>query len=159
MLPATVRKLLNGDGLASKTGTVIVAAASDGDGRPHFGLLSCGELLAVEDDRILIALWAGSGLDRNAVAAGSMSLMFVEPPEAIYLKLVVEAVAGGAGIGAEVGAEGLEFLDCRVVETRLDTEEGLPIVAGLRFAASEQDEPALLARWERTIAALRVAAG
>lgn len=154
-LPATIRKLLNGDDLASKTGTVIVAAAPDDDGRPHFGLLSCGELLAVEDDRLLVAVWAGSGLARNAVAAGYISLMFVDPPAAIYLKLALETVDGEAGIGAE----GLDILDCRVAETRLDVEEGLPIVAGLRFASSAKDEPALLARWERTIAALRVAAG
>src|SRR5437879_1823536 len=58
-LPDVVRELLDGRDPAGRVGFTILLLTTSGEGWPQVAMLSVGEVLAVDERRVRLALWAG----------------------------------------------------------------------------------------------------
>src|SRR5919202_5920624 len=66
-IPAAIRPLFSGQDLAAREGLTFLLLSTTEDGWPHLAMLSVGEVLAVDDRRLKLALW------RNSTAAGNLT--------------------------------------------------------------------------------------
>lgn len=148
-LPPSLIALLDGTQLRERIGTTFLLVTVDGAGWPHVAMLSVGEVLARSERSLVAALWLGSTSTRN-----------LEHSRQALLALVCD----GAGYYVRLGAERLADLDLdelgRLAAFRLtvdDVQEDAvayaTLISGITFALPDA-EP-VVARWQRTIAALR----
>jgi len=84
-LPADLVRSLSGD-RPDLAGHAIVIATTDGAGRPHPALLAYDELLALDPGTLRLATYARSSTAENLRQRGALTLCFVEPGSAHYVK-------------------------------------------------------------------------
>jgi hypothetical protein len=146
-LPETVLRAFDGNDLEAKLGPAHLLVTVDPDGSPRPCMLSAGELLATDDRRLRVLLWAGTGTCRNLAAGGPVLLCYVEGSEVVYVK-------GDPRPLPRQGRGGLERFEIQVRVVETDRHAGLPVTGGITFGVD--GDPAAVARgWERQLAALR----
>jgi hypothetical protein len=67
-------------------GFTILLLTTSGEGWPQVAMLSVGEVLAVDDRRVRLALWPGSGTTANLTRGGQATLMLVVGADTYYLR-------------------------------------------------------------------------
>ena len=146
-LPAGVRRFLDGEDLLSKTQALRLSTV-DAEGWPHAALLSAGDVLALPNGRIRLAIFANSGTAANLVRDGRLTLSLAL--EGGMCELRLRARRCGEGSTQEVP---LAFFEAAVERVRMHVASYAEVTSGISFAL--HDPSAVLARWQRQIAALR----
>lgn len=147
-LRADVVRLLDGTDLGDKVGVTVELVTTTDQGVPHAALLSVGEVLALGQDRLRLALWGSSETTANLRRDGR-GLLTVVVGETYY------------GIEVEVRAfddeqtrlKGLAAFDARVVVVSCDEVPYARLIGGISFELV--DRAPVLGRWQRTVERLR----
>jgi hypothetical protein len=147
-IPAGVMSFLNGESLLSKTQALHLLTV-DTEGWPHAALLSAGDVLALPTGRLRFAIFAGSGTAANLVRDGRLTLSMSLDGGMCELRMRVRKRGQGT---QEVP---LAFFEAEVERARVHVAPYADVTSGISFALHEPS--AVLARWQRQIAALRAA--
>ena len=147
-LPETVLRAFDGHDLEAKVGPAHLLVTVDPDGTPRPCMLSAGELLAADDRRLRVLLWAGTGTSRNLAGGGPVLLCYVEGAEIVYVK-------GDPRPLPHEGRGGFERFEIEVRAVAPPRHAGLPVTGGITFAVDGGDTAAVARGWERQLAALR----
>lgn len=150
-LPKPVFALLRGDDLRAHLGLTLLLLSETQDGWPHLALLSVGETLALSPNRLRLALWPQSTATANLAGHGRATLALVH---------------GAASYSARFNAERAQDLkldedhvlavfNAQVIEVFQDVAPYATLTSGIIYEL--HDPEIVLARWERTIRALREA--
>ncbi|MBI4299064.1 MAG: pyridoxamine 5'-phosphate oxidase family protein [Chloroflexi bacterium] len=151
-LPYKIQEAFNGRDLGEKLGLAYLVITSDPDGTPHPAMLSMGEILALDDRRLRLALWQGTRTGANLERGSPFVLCFVGEEDAVfYVKGSPKALP------TEGRARGFQCFECQVDSVESDAHKGLPVTHGLRFHCPDDERPRVLDLWERTMQALRQA--
>jgi len=153
-LPASLQERLRGDDLAGRMGIAVVIVTTDGEGWPHPALVSYGELVARDARRVRLAIPRASRTAENLRRRGRITLCFVEPGMAYYVKAAValpeEPVPGFPGLARFEARVEQVLAD----EARADSEPGAAILDGVRFSVG-RPAAAVLRDWGRVVEGLR----
>jgi len=147
-LTPAVTDFLDGTDLKRKVGETILLVTVGESGWPHLAMLSVGEMLAISDTRLRVALWPGTNSGNNLVRTGRATFVLVLAGAGIYIE-------------ADVTLEPqLEFEDgpldsflCSVTRVLVDEVDYAALTSGITFELP--DEESAVARWGRTVAAMR----
>lgn len=143
-LPAPVMALLDGRNLEQKVGHTLLLVACEPEGWPRMAMLSVGEVLAVSDQEVRLALYADSGTTRALQASGKALLVTILDRVSYKIRLQGRAVAED---DAEVPAD-VQFV-CEVRRVDEDRVSYATVEHGIEFTLT--DESAVLERWQRSI--------
>ena len=151
-LPATLRRLLDGEELSGKEGAALLLLTVTEAGWPHVALLSVGELLAVDSDRLRAALWPASTATRNLTARQQATIAVVHESVAYYVRCRARR---GADLALASSDDGLAFFELELEDILEDVVPYASLTSGVTFQLEDPQQG--LARWEERIAALRAA--
>jgi hypothetical protein len=148
-LPDKLQALFAGTDLAAGVGETFLLLTVDGDGWPHMAMLSVGELLAAVPSTLRAALWLHSTASRNLTREGRGLLALVQDGAGYYLRC--QAVRGA---DLDLGEDGrLAYFELRIQDVLEDAVPYAVLTSGMTFKLHEPEQ--VLARWQRTIDALR----
>jgi hypothetical protein len=147
-VPASIRNLLNGEDLLSKTQAVRISTV-DADGWPHAAVLSAGEVLVLPNERIRFVIFPNSVTAANLVRDGRVTLTLSLGGGMCELRMRARKYNDGT---KDVP---LAFFEAGVEEVREHRAPYAEVTGGISFALSEPS--AVLGRWQHQIAALRAA--
>lgn len=119
----------------------------DEEGWAHVALLSAGEVLPVEDDRLALCLWRGSTTTRNLVRDPRAVLHAVSRGVIVKLRLDVQPLGSISAGGADLEA----FLASTVGSSR-DAVGYAAVLGGIRYRLT--DVEGVVERWRAQLAAL-----
>jgi hypothetical protein len=126
-LPQELRDDLSGSDLAAKWGRTIPLVTIDGNGFPHFAVLSYGEIVATGPGELRIGLYPGSTTTKNIQARPNVSLLIVLGDSLYYVK----------GVAREQPAEDVVRFDVAVDQVLVDNEPGARITGGIGFEMAQ----------------------
>jgi len=149
-LPPEVLEMLAGKDLRASSGLTFTLVVSDAAGWPSFALLSVGEVLAVDETTVRLALWPGSGTTAALTASGKATMMVIGGDSVWYLHLAARR-------GPDLDAPGMHraYFECAVDEVLVDKVTYARITSGISFELPDPD--AVLGRWQETIDLVRSA--
>lgn len=142
-LPASVREFLDGRDLGTKVGKTVLLSACEPGGWPRMALLSVGEVVAMNDTEVRLAVYANSRTTR-ALRGSRRGL----------LSLVVAGALYKIGIYAEpirarmIPATSSPFR-CRVVAVDEDHVGYASITEGIQYTVVEGES--IIERWREQI--------
>lgn len=118
------------------------------DGWPHASMISVGEVVAIDDETLRLALWPRSHAAANCAAGGRALLLAVVDGVgySIALSLSPRRPLPSRDHGS------LSAFDARVSEVRADSAPYAELEGGIRFRLL--DPGPVLARWAQTRRAL-----
>ena len=146
-LPAEVRRALDGRDLEGKIGPAYLLVSTDEDGTPRPCMLSAGEVLALDEGRIRVALWAGSRTSGNLRRGAPTLFYYLAPGAAVYVKGLPRPLGEPRG--------GLERFEISVGVVERDEHEGMPLSQGPAFRLDGPEPASILEWWRRQIESLR----
>lgn len=147
-LPREILAALDGAELERKLGPAHILVTTDADGTPRPCMLSAGELLAVGERALRLALWAGSHTAGNLSRGAPALLCYVAPRTVLYVRGTARRLPGREG-------GGLECFELAVESVESDDHPGMPVTSGIAFAVEAQDPGEVIDVWKRQLAALR----
>jgi len=149
-LPDSLLARLMAPDPAERPGEAIVLVTLDPYGRPHPGLLSYAELLAIDPARVRLALHAGTRATAHLRESGRATLIVADSALILYVK------ADAVPIGPAPGHPRLTRFELQVHEVLEDRAEGEEagsfLTGGITFAWPGGPEA-----WARHAARLRAA--
>ena len=152
-VPESLWEVLDGSNTGRWMGTTMLLLTTTAEGWPHLAMLSVGEVLLRDAGRIALALWPTSTATTNLTREGRATLALVYAGAGYS----VRATSRRAEDLAVPDAGTYACFDLAVADVQEDVAPYAVLTAGVTY---ELKEPAaVLARWERTIHALRVRFG
>lgn len=148
-LPRELVEALDGRDLEGKVGETFELLTVGEDGWPHVALLSAGEVLAVSEGELRLALWPNTTTTANLRRSGRATLSCVLGRTAYSVKLSASALPGGD--------TSLARFVCRVGTVESDTVDYAELESGIRFRL--KDAPTVVERWRRVIESLKAPDG
>jgi hypothetical protein len=145
-IPEGVLNYLNGEDLLSKTQALRLSTV-DTDGWPKAALLSAGDVLALPNGRLRLAIYANSGTAINLERDGRLTLSLALEGGMCSLRLRARKCGQG------MPELSLAFFEAEVERVRMDRAPYADVSGGISFALHQPS--AVLNRWQRQIAALR----
>src|SRR5258708_7689403 len=124
-MPEAVLRALDGHDLPGHVGLTFPLLTVDASGWPHVALLSAGEVLAVGESELRLALWPGSETTANLTRDGRGTLMVIAGAAAFYLELEARPAPP---------ADRLALVTARVPPVPADQGAPPRLPPGLRFA-------------------------
>lgn len=147
-LPAELMAALDGHGLERKYGATYVVLTADPDGVPRPCMLSAGELLALDDRTVRVALWPNGRTGANLRRGGKLVICFVAPNLVLYVR-------GRPRELAPAHDPEIERFEVAVESVDSDAHEGLPVAHGIAFTSTPEIQRAMLEQWRKVLDALR----
>lgn len=147
-LPEQVVRAFDGEDLEAKIGPAYLLLTADPDGSPRPCMLSAGEILAVDDRRIRLALWPKTNTSRNLAAGGPALLCFVAPETVLYVRGRPRSLGPSA-------ATRLERFEIEVDSVESDSHTGMPVTQTITFSVGSADPGEVAQTWRRQLADLR----
>jgi hypothetical protein len=111
-------------------------------------MLSAGEILAVDDRRLRVALWPGSRTSQNLAREGRTLFCYVVPGAVLYVK-------GRSRALGRTDQTKLERFEITVESVESDMHKGMPVTQSIAFRPEAMDPKDLARAWERQVASLR----
>lgn len=146
-LPQEVRTAFDGDNLEQKIGLAYLLCTVDEDESPRFSMLSAGEILAVEDETIRLALWPRTQTGANIRRGSPAVLCFVAPGTVYYAR------GRGRGLPPVPGVN-VDRVEVKVEAVESDVHPGLPVTSAITYACEGVDTSTLIAEWSMKLASL-----
>lgn len=147
-LPAEVLAAFDGLRLRDKIGLGYLLLTSDPDGQPHPCMLSCGEVLAVDDRRLRLALWEGTRTSANLSRGAPCLFCYVEEGSVLYVR------GTPRGLG-HLEEHRVDCFDVEVSSVESDDHPGMPATSTFLFAVTGQPAESVVDEWQQRLAALR----
>jgi len=147
-LPEGLRRQLDGADLEAKVGETFLLLTVDEDGFPRVALLSAGEIVAVSERELRLALWPGTTTSGSLARDGRATLAAFGEGAAFYVRLRARALDALGGAGGELTA-----FAARVEAVREDRVDYARITHGVGFELGDRES--VLPRWRATVEALR----
>ena len=148
MLGADVVALLDGTDLEAAVGLALELITVDADGWPRVALLSVGEVVAVGDRALALALWPGSRTTANLERSGGALLALVAGGAAHRVALEARRATD-----VLVRGEPRAVFHATVLSAARDEVPYARLQSGITYELAEPTET--LGRWRATVAALR----
>ena len=145
-IPVGVLHYLNGEDLLSKTQALRLSTV-DADGWPKAALLSPGDVLALPNGRLRLAIFAGSGTAANLLRDGRLTLSMSLDGGMCSLRMRARKCS------QDMPELSLAFFEAEVERVRMHIAPYADVTSGISFTLHEPT--AVLERWDREIAALR----
>lgn len=150
-LPLAIARLLDGSDPGSHAGFTIQCVTVDPDGWARVALLSAGEVVAIDERHLRLALWPDSHTTANLTRERHGLLAFVFENVAYSVRVRVCR-------GEDVDSPGrLAVFDGLVIEVRRDSAAYAVLESGISFRLL--DEPSVVDRWRATMEALAIHPG
>ena len=146
-VPAAVAGYLDGEDLLAKTQAVRLSTV-DADGWPRAALLSAGETLMLAGGRFRFAIFAESGTATNLDRDARITLTLSLDGGMCELRMRARRLRSSAEVP-------LALFEAHVEQVREHSAPYADVTTGVTFTL--HDPEAVLARWQRQIAALREA--
>jgi hypothetical protein len=149
VVPPALRQALDADPRGDGWDVTVLVLVVRDDGWPHLGMVSAGELVALDERRLRLALWPGSTATARLAAGGPVTLSAV-------LDGTSYAVRGSVRRLDDVETPRSGRLACFDVAVEAATADEAPyavLESGVRFRLRDPAET--LARWRELRAALR----
>ena len=147
-IPAEVVRYLDGSDLLAKSQALRLSTV-DAEGWPHAALLSAGDVLAVPPDRIRFVIFPESGTTANLARDGRITLTLSLDGGMCELRLRARRLDNASD---DVP---LAFFEAALESARVHAAPYADVTTGITFAL--HDPVSVRPRWERQIAALRMA--
>jgi hypothetical protein len=147
-LPPAVLAAFDGERLSDKVGLGYLLVTTDPDGTPRPCMLSCGEILAVDDRRLRLALWAGTHTAANLSLGTTCLFCYVAPGSVLYVKGTLTSLG-------TLERHHVECFDLVVASVEADDHPGMPASDTFRFVVMAQAATEVVAEWEERLADLR----
>jgi hypothetical protein len=148
-MPAQCVEALDGRNLERKFGRGYVVMTVDADGAPRPGMLSPGEMLAVDDRTVRIALWTGTRTAGNLRRGSPIVICYVAPKAVFYLKGRPSVVLTPSDDPP------VERFEVAIEAVESDAHEGFPVSDGIRFTCEEELRSKWLTQWQSVLNVLR----
>lgn len=149
-LPPKCLRAFDGHDLEREYGEAHLLLTSDPDGMPRPCMLSAGEMLAIDDRTIRVALWPGSHTSANLRRDGRALICFVAAAAVLYIR-------GRAATLSPAHDQEIERFEIKVESVEGDAHEGMPVKHGIGFGSSDEMRRAMLDSWSKVLKALREA--
>ncbi|WP_307893343.1 pyridoxamine 5'-phosphate oxidase family protein [Bacillus swezeyi] len=141
-------QLLNGQKLAAKRREAMMLQTVTEDGWPHTAMISAGEILALNDTDVRLALWQGTTTTANITRTGRALFVTWWKGKAHYVRLSLTKLPD---------LKDAKYPRARFAGTvesaREDTAKYADIIAGVQIEL--KDEDSVLRRWEETLEELQ----
>lgn len=147
-LPPPVTTAFDGEDLRAKVGLGYLLVTVDVDGTPRPCMLSCGEVLAMGDRRLRLAVWPGTHTCVNLDRGTPCLFVFVAKGTVIHVR----------GRPVSLGAleeHHVECFDVGVSSVERDDHPGMPASDTFRFSVTDRPVGSVVAEWRDRLAALR----
>jgi hypothetical protein len=148
VLPPPVLALLDGRDLDGKVGETILLLTTGERGWPHVAMLSAGEVLAVAEDRVRLALWTGTETGDNLRRGARATLAVVLAGGGHYIEIALSSERP-----IEVDGSVHDRFDCTVERVLSDEVGYARLMSGITFELP--DRAGVVARWQATVERLR----
>ncbi|MGH3367207.1 MAG: hypothetical protein ACRDOY_08400 [Nocardioidaceae bacterium] len=149
-LDPTLLALLDGSGVHHAPAQAMPLITTGREGAPHIALISAGEVLAVDERTLRLALWSTSTTAANLSAQPRATLSLVA--DGAFVGLHLDEVARGRGI--VVGVQQLAVFHAHVESVTLDRVPYAHVTSGITFVTVDDSVPE---RWQSTLDLLRAA--
>jgi hypothetical protein len=146
ILPAEVAALLGGRDVQAGVGLTIQLLTVDEPGWPRVALLSVGEVLAIDERNLRLALWPTSQTTANLSRTGRGVLCLVDA--GAFFTVLIHAARGVDLVDPAPRA----VFEARIDELRRDEVPYAVLTSGIVFDLPDRD--VVVARWHETIEAL-----
>jgi hypothetical protein len=147
-LPEAIRPLFTGADLEAREGLTFLLLTTTADGWPHLAMISVGEVIAVGERDLRLALWRGSTAAGNLARDGRATLALVHGGAGYSLRC-----SGRQGPDLPIEHGRLSYFALRVEDALEDVAPYAVLTSGVTFRLKEPAE--VLPRWRETVAALR----
>jgi hypothetical protein len=147
-LPDEILRAFDGEQLQEKVGPAYLLVTTDDDGTPRPCMLSAGEVLAVDNRHIRVALWPGTTTARNLARGGRTLFCFVAPRLVYYAKGSSTALGRG-------GDSKLERFQIEIDAVESDIHQGMPVKNTIQFELESLDPTTVAGQWRHQIDALK----
>jgi flavin reductase (DIM6/NTAB) family NADH-FMN oxidoreductase RutF len=147
-LPAEFLSALDGRDLERKYGDTYIVLTADPDGLPRPCMLSAGELLALDDRTVRLALWPKGRTGANLRRGARVVICFVASNLVLYVRGHTRELAPGHDPEIERFEVAVESVDS-------DSHEGLPVAHGIAFTSTPEMRQTMLEQWRKVLDALR----
>ena len=134
--------------MAGRVGFTILLLTTSGEGWPQVAMLSVGEVLAVDQCRVRLALWPGSGSTANLSAGGQATLMLVVGSDSYYVRMRSRRLHDLALSGGPRAC-----FEAEVDDVLLDVVDYATVTSGVDFTLKEPEQ--VLPAWREAVAALK----
>jgi hypothetical protein len=149
-LPADLVRTFDGTDPDVLVGVAYPLVTVDEAGNPRFSMLSAGELLAVSDRALRIAMWPDTRTGGN-LASGREALLCVVAPGS------VRYVRGSAVRLTPPADAAVECFELTVSAVESDSHEGMPVATPITFDVVAPGPADVVAMWRAQLAALAAA--
>lgn len=146
-LPQRVQELFDGEDLADDFGLAYELATVDDDGWPRVAMLSHGEILAVDPQRLRFALWTNTNTGKNLTSGRPGLLSVVTPGFVCYI---------GGHAKTLSRDDGMDLFELEVEKVRTDQHKGLPVVSPITFTSEDEETSRqILDLWRKQVDTMR----
>lgn len=152
-LPTDLIRALDDAVLDDAEQIAYLLATTDDNGTPRLAMVGAGELLAVDDQTLRVALWPGTRTAHNLARGTPVLLTAVRPGS------VVNVRADPRPLPAPDDSR-LSLFELAVTDVAWDTHPGMPVTSGITFTPQGIEREAAVAEWRRqrdVLAAARAA--
>jgi hypothetical protein len=139
--------LLNGKNIEEKQKEAMLLMTVTEDGWPHNAMISVGEVVALNEKKLKLALWPGTKTNENIIRSEKAFLIVVYNGKVNYVRLSLER------IGILEGAKyPLERFSATVVCFKEDIAKYAEINSGIQIMLKNPND--VLQRWKETLGEL-----
>ena len=130
-----------------RVGQTALLLTTSAEGWPQVAMLSVGEALAVDDRRLRLALWPGSGSTANLSRSKRATLMLVVGPDTYYVRARTRRLPDLA-----LSRGTLACFECQVAEVLVDVVAYATVTSGIGFRLNQPEQ--VLPAWREALAAV-----
>ncbi len=146
-MPKACVEAFDGHDLEHKLTDAYPVLSTDPDGAPRVCMLSAGEILAVDDRTLRLALWEGTHSAANLGRNPRVVICFVAPHTVLYIRGTPRRLAASPEAR-------LERFEIRVERVDSDEHEGMPVSHGIKVSAEARTSASVLEHSRKTLQGL-----
>ncbi|MGQ3480992.1 pyridoxamine 5'-phosphate oxidase family protein [Paenibacillus sp. TY11] len=139
--------LLDGKGLEHKQHEAMMLLTVTEDQWPHIAMISVGEVVALDEKNLRLALWPGTTTTGNMIRTGKATLAVFIGGKAHYVRLSLEHLPTLPG-----AKHVRERFAAQVFAAREDSAQYADILTGVMVRLKEPES--VINRWNETVAEL-----
>jgi hypothetical protein len=141
-------RFLDGNHLEDKTREAMMLLSVSEDGWPHAAMVSVGEMVALNQEELRIALWPKTHTVANLKRTKQATLVAVHKGKVHYVRLAIKPLPA-----LKDAKHNRERFQAKVVSVKEDTAKYAKITSGIRFAL--YDPESVVRRWTETVSELK----
>ncbi|MCM3783056.1 pyridoxamine 5'-phosphate oxidase family protein [Neobacillus mesonae] len=147
-IPEPLLKLFSGESLQDKQNEAMILQSVTSEGWPHTAMISVGEIVAMDEYTLRLALWTGTMTSGNLIRSGKAELVVVYEGQVYYLKLLVEELPPLVS-----AKHARDRFSAHIHSLKIDHAKYAHIKSGIQVQLI--DSQSVIARWDETVEELK----